>query len=150
MSLREDAAQLSEDLVALRRELHQIPGIGLHLPRKQDRVLRALEGASYEAEYPVTANRESGHEFVAETVCEVVGEERFLLAADPLTASEDFSGVLDRVPGAFVFLGATFAEDPASAPNNHPPRATSDDSVLADGAPLLAELAARTLTGEPA
>ena len=42
MSLREDAAELQPELVALRRELHQIPEIGLDLPRTQERVLTAL------------------------------------------------------------------------------------------------------------
>jgi hippurate hydrolase len=62
-----------------------------------------------------------------------------------MTGSEDFSRVLARVPGAYLFLGATFSEDPRSAPNNHSPRATFDDSVLPDGAALLAELALRQL-----
>ncbi|HEY7175276.1 MAG TPA: M20/M25/M40 family metallo-hydrolase, partial [Micromonosporaceae bacterium] len=42
MSLREDAAELQGELVALRRELHQIPEIGLDLPKTQERVLAAL------------------------------------------------------------------------------------------------------------
>ena len=42
MSLREDAAELQPELAALRRELHQIPEIGLDLPRTQERVLAAL------------------------------------------------------------------------------------------------------------
>jgi hippurate hydrolase len=100
----------------------------------------------YEDEYPATVNHASGHEFVAETVREVFGEERFAPMANPLTGSEDFSRVLERVPGAFVFLGATFAENPDDAAYNHSPRAAFDDGVLADGATLLAELAARRLT----
>ena len=42
MSLREDAAEIQDELVALRRELHQIPEIGLDLPKTQARVLEAL------------------------------------------------------------------------------------------------------------
>ena len=99
----------------------------------------------YEAEYPATVNHAEGHEFVAETVREVFGEDRFNLLPHPMSGSEDFSRVLAKVPGAFVFLGATRAEDPDSAPNNHSPRAAFDDSVLADGATLLAELACRQL-----
>lgn len=102
---------------------------------------------TYSPEYPVTVNDPAGHEFVAETVREVFGEERFTEAPDPVTGSEDFSRVLDRVPGAFVFLGATFADDPDSAPYNHSPEASFDDSVVADGAALLASLAARRLSG---
>ena len=43
MSLREDAAAIQDDLAELRRELHQIPEIGLDLPRTQEKVLAALQ-----------------------------------------------------------------------------------------------------------
>src|SRR5205814_9281613 len=42
MSMREDAATIQGELAELRRELHQIPEIGLDLPRTQERVLAAL------------------------------------------------------------------------------------------------------------
>jgi hippurate hydrolase len=100
---------------------------------------------SYQEEYPVTVNHRLGYEFAADTVREVFGEERFQPLANPSTGSEDFSRVLDCVPGAFVFLGATFAEDPDAAAYNHSPRAAFDDSVVADAATLLAELAVRRL-----
>ena len=48
MSLREDAKALNGDLVALRRELHQIPEIGLQLPRTQETVLAAIDGLPLE------------------------------------------------------------------------------------------------------
>ena len=83
---------------------------------------------------------------MAATAREVFGEERFQQLENPIAGAEDFSRVLDRVPGAFVFLGATCASDPESAPNNHSPLAAFDDSVLPDGAALLAELAQRRLT----
>jgi metal-dependent amidase/aminoacylase/carboxypeptidase family protein len=54
--------------------------------------------------------------------------------------------VLDAVPGAMVFLGATPADrDPVTAPFNHSPEAAFDDAVLADGVALYAEFAERTL-----
>ncbi|GAA3530895.1 M20 family metallopeptidase [Amycolatopsis ultiminotia] len=119
-------------------------------------VIRVCEGIAaahgldvevrYEAEYPLTVNHDEGHEFVAGTVREVFGEERFTLLPQPMTGSEDFSRVLAKVPGAFVFLGASRSADPDTAPDNHSPRAAFDDSVLADGATLLAELACRRLT----
>ena len=101
--------------------------------------------AHYETEYPVTVNDPAAYDFVADTVREIFGEERFEPLADPITGSEDFSRVLAAVPGAYVFLGATTAEDPMLAPDNHSPRAKFDDGVLADGAALLAELATRRL-----
>src|SRR3954451_13672013 len=44
MGVRDDAADLADELVTLRRELHQIPEIGLDLPLTQRRVLQALDG----------------------------------------------------------------------------------------------------------
>ena len=101
--------------------------------------------AVYHEEYPVTVNDDAEYDFAATTVREVFGEERFEQLAHPLTGSEDFSRVLNEVPGAYVFLGACRTGDPATAPTNHSPRAAFDDSVLADGAALLAELAVRRL-----
>jgi hippurate hydrolase len=100
---------------------------------------------SYDAEYPVTVNDPAEYEFAAATAREVFGEERFTELANPLTGAEDFSRVLERVPGAYVFLGACRTDDPESAPTNHSPRAAFDDSVLPDAAALLAELAVRRL-----
>jgi len=48
MSLRSDAAALHDDLVALRRDLHRTPELGLHLPRTQEKVLAALDGLGLE------------------------------------------------------------------------------------------------------
>jgi hippurate hydrolase len=75
----------------------------------------------------------------------VFGEEWFAAMPNPDPGSEDFSRVLDAVPGAYVFLGACKTDDPDTAPNNHSPLATFDDAVLPDGAALLAELAVRRL-----
>ncbi|MZG16879.1 amidohydrolase, partial [Streptomyces sp. SID5914] len=55
---------------------------------------------------------------------------------------EDFSLVLQEVPGAFLGLGACPPDrDPAAAPMNHSPQAVYDDAVLVDAAALLARLA---------
>jgi hippurate hydrolase len=102
--------------------------------------------ARYSGEYPVTRNDAAEHDFLAATVRDVFGEERFEAMDQPVTGSEDFSRVLDKVPGAFVFLGACTSDDPTTAPANHSPRAEFDDGVLADGAALLAELATRRLS----
>jgi metal-dependent amidase/aminoacylase/carboxypeptidase family protein len=79
-------------------------------------------------------------------VAELFGGERFVRTPDPITGSEDFSYVLDEVPGAFIMLGACPPDaDPATAPFNHSAEAVFDDAVLADGTTLLTELALRTL-----
>ncbi|MGH8792639.1 MAG: M20 metallopeptidase family protein [Stackebrandtia sp.] len=99
----------------------------------------------YDKEYPATVNDKAEYEFVAHTVGEVFGDARFAPMEDPLMGSEDFSRVLERVPGAYVFLGACVGDDPSAAPANHSPRAAFDDAVLADGAALLGELAVRRM-----
>jgi hippurate hydrolase len=99
----------------------------------------------HDPEYPVTVNDDTEAAFVAETARDVFGEENYQHETTPESPSEDFSFVLDNVPGAFLFLGASNAEDPNTAPSNHSPQAVFDDSVVPDGAALLAELAIRRL-----
>ena len=114
------------------------------------RDIASAHGLSATAEfvdgYPLTVNN-SGEVAVAErAVTELFGSQRFLRTPDPITASEDFSYVLEQVPGAFIMLGACPpGADPATAPFNHSAEAVFDDAVLADGATLLAELALRRL-----
>ncbi|MDN5797034.1 MAG: M20 family metallopeptidase [Intrasporangium sp.] len=100
----------------------------------------------YLRSYPVTVNDVDETAFAAKTVAEVFGPARQVDLAAPLGGSEDFSRVLQNVPGSFLFLGAVPpGQDPATAPMNHSPLATFDDSVLPDGATLYAELAVRRL-----
>ena len=74
------------------------------------------------------------------------GDDRWVSLPNPLSGSEDFSRVLEEVPGMMVFLGATPADrDPATAPFNHSPDAAFDDAVLADGVTLYADFAMRAL-----
>ncbi|MGH3327554.1 MAG: M20 metallopeptidase family protein [Streptomycetales bacterium] len=100
----------------------------------------------YHVEYPVTVNSEEAAAYTGEVVADLFGGDRFEVSENPLTGSEDFSRVLDSVPGAMVFLGAvpdgTYYEN---APYNHSPYAAFDDAVLPDGTALYAELAARRL-----
>ena len=97
---------------------------------------------SFRTVYPVTVNDEACAERALATIGELLGPERAVLAAEPSMASEDFSAVLEEVPGAFLFLGATPAGiDPDEAEMNHSPRALFDDAVLADQAAALAALA---------
>jgi metal-dependent amidase/aminoacylase/carboxypeptidase family protein len=76
----------------------------------------------------------------------VFGADRGETAQFPLTGAEDFSFVLEEVPGAFVMLGACPpGRDPETAPTNHSAVAVFDDAALADGTALYAELALRRL-----
>jgi amidohydrolase len=98
--------------------------------------------------YPVTVNDGAEVAFAERTIAELFGGGRFLRTPFPVAGSEDFSYVLNDVPGAFIMLGACPPDaDPATAPFNHSAEAVFDDAVLADGATLLAELALRRLAG---
>jgi amidohydrolase len=96
--------------------------------------------------YPVTVNDRAELDFAARAVTELFGGERYLAAPYPFTGAEDFSYVLEQVPGAMLMLGACApGADPDTAPFNHSDEAVFDDAVLADGATLYAELALRRL-----
>jgi amidohydrolase len=98
--------------------------------------------------YPVTVNDPAEAAFAAATISDVLGETRFQPMATPFAGAEDFSRVLAEVPGAFVILGACPPDvDPEVAPDNHSETAVFDEGVLADGAAVFAELAARRLEG---
>lgn len=96
-------------------------------------------------EYPMTSNDPEQFEFLARTVTDVFGANRFAIQPNPTPGSEDFSRVLQAVPGCYVQLGATVHPDAADSASNHSPLAAFDDNVLVDGALLHAELAVRTL-----
>jgi amidohydrolase len=121
----------------------------------KDAVLRLVEGlatahglraeVTWTPGYPPTVNDLAEYELARETVVDLFGggrydEEEF---ADPGT--EDFSYVLERVPGAYLSISACSDPDPATAPDNHSARAVFDDSVLGDCAAYLAEVATRRL-----
>ncbi len=98
--------------------------------------------ASFGMGYPVTVNDPTEADFAGRTADELFGPGRYFVAPQPVMGSEDFSYVLEEVPGAFVFLGACPPDrDPATAAYNHSPEAQFDDAVLPDGAALYASLA---------
>jgi hippurate hydrolase len=100
----------------------------------------------YDVLYPVTVNTPDETAFALDAARELFGPEGALVAPNPISGSEDFSLVLERVPGAMLFLGAILPDrDPRAAPMNHAPSAAFDDSVLFRQAALLADLATRRL-----
>jgi amidohydrolase len=102
--------------------------------------------AEYATEYPVTINDAAEAAFAGETIAAAFGPERGETAEFPITGAEDFSFVLEQVPGAFVFLGACPPDrDPQTAPTNHSALALFDDAALPEGTALYAELALRRL-----
>ena len=96
--------------------------------------------------YPLTRNDDAETAFVAGTLAGLVGEDHVRLDANPLMGSEDFSFVLDQVPGCFFFLECSPPDLAQENPGwNHSPTVLFDDAVLGTQAAALAELAWRRL-----
>lgn len=98
-------------------------------------------------DYPVTAVDSAEADFAAATVDEVLGPGLLIWSPNTLTASEDFSFVLNEIPGAMLFLGACPPDrDAGQASFNHNSDAVFDDGVIGAGASLLASLARARLS----
>ncbi len=96
--------------------------------------------------YPVTINDAAATERVIAIAGELIGADRVVTLDDPVMGAEDFSYVLQRVPGALAWLGARPADvDPATAPQNHSNRVVFDESAMAVGVALYAGVALRAL-----
>ncbi|MDO5739007.1 MAG: M20 family metallopeptidase [Ornithinimicrobium sp.] len=96
----------------------------------------------FQVQYPVTINDPDESAWVLEELRGVFGTERVEDRPDPLMGSEDFSYVLQEVPGTFFFLQCTPPElDPTTVSWNHSAEVLFDDAVLADQAAALAHLA---------
>ncbi|HZD02018.1 MAG TPA: M20 family metallopeptidase [Actinomycetes bacterium] len=122
----------------------------------RDQVVRVAEGVAaahgatvqveVEAGYPVTVNDPDAAELARRVGVDLVGEDRVTVLADPIMGAEDFSYVLQRVPGAMAFLGACPPGlDPDSAPSNHSSQVVFDEDALAVGVAAYAALALRHL-----
>ena len=101
----------------------------------------------WEQGYPTTDNDPAEVDRVARVSTTLLGEQGYVTMADPVAGAEDFSYVLQEVPGAYLILGATpQGLDPATAAYNHSPHATFDESALPIGSAILAGLALDRLT----
>ncbi len=123
----------------------------------EEAVLRLLEGLAaahglraeieWSPGYPPTLNDPEEYAFARATLVDLFGEDRYVEERFADAGTEDFSYVLERVPGAYVSISACASDQPVHAPDNHSARAVFDDSVLPDCAAFLAEVAIRRLAG---
>lgn len=96
--------------------------------------------------YPVTVNDEKTGQHVVDLAGALRGASQVEYMSDPIMGSEDFSYVLQRIPGAMAFLGASPpGVEPGQAPANHSNRVTFDEDVMADGVALYTGFALDTL-----
>jgi len=121
-----------------------------------DSIRRVAEGiaATYEMQasveiklgYPVTVNDAPSVDFALDVAESLLGEGKAVHMPSPVMGAEDFSYVLNQIPGAMVFLGGTpEGLNPATAAPNHSNRVMFDEASMAHGVALYSSLALRTL-----
>jgi hippurate hydrolase len=89
--------------------------------------------------YPVTVNDATVATWCRAIASDLLGEQRSFEMPAPVMGAEDFSYVLERVPGALVFLGmCPLTLQPHEAPPNHSNRMLLEESAMASGIALYA------------
>ncbi|MER7515530.1 M20 family metallopeptidase [Streptomyces sp. NPDC126499] len=92
--------------------------------------------------YPPVVNDPARTAALHDTAVALLGPDRVHHLAAPVMGAEDFSYVLQRVPGAMAFLGARRpGTPPAEAHDCHSNRVVFDEDALATGAALYAAAA---------
>ena len=93
--------------------------------------------------FPPLVNHADETDYIADIAAEVVGEENINRSAGVVMASEDFSYMLERVPGAYMQIGNGDGEGACEV---HNPGYDFNDGALPYGASLFARLVERRLT----
>ena len=96
--------------------------------------------------FPPLVNDAAEAEFIAETAAELVGEDNVNRNGNLVMASEDFSYMLNRRPGAYIQIGNG---DGTGGCEVHNPGYDFNDEALPFGASLFAKLAERKLALPP-
>jgi amidohydrolase len=107
-------------------------------------VARALGGdfeIKYELGYPATVNDPEVTGIMRQAAIDLIGEKN-VIVTKPKTWSEDFSMFAEKIPGAFMFLGA---ETKGSRREHHSPNFDLDESGLYIGPAVLTETARRLM-----
>jgi hippurate hydrolase len=113
--------------------------------------IAAAHGATASVEFtqgfPVTVCNADAVAFGERTVKDLLGEDAWITLGSPIMGAEDFAYVLEKVPGAMFFLGASHeGSDWRSCCALHSNRMVLDESVMARGAAVHAALATRFLS----
>lgn len=92
--------------------------------------------------YPVTVNDAGAADRLSRVAAALLGPDRTATMPTPIMGAEDFSYVLQQVPGALAFLGGCPpGTDPRVAAPNHSNRVVFDEEAMAAGVALYAGLA---------
>jgi len=110
--------------------------------RAEQRLIEIAEGTAamlggsasvhYDRGYPAVINNEKEAQIAKEAAIAAFGEER-VQPMKPLMGGEDFSYYLEKVPGAYLFVGAGNPDKLAKYPHHHPRFDIDEDSMLIAG-----------------
>ncbi len=106
-------------------------------------IARGMRGdidLNYTFSYPVTRNDPEAASLALNVARELLGEDSVVEAQHPSMAAEDFAFMLEKVPGAYVWLGV------GDVSGLHTPEFAFDEDVLPRGAALLTALALESLS----
>jgi hippurate hydrolase len=114
--------------------------------------IAAAHDVSVEAEvidgFPVTVNTDAEADFTLGLAADLFGEEQSMRMANPVMGAEDFSYVLNQLPGCMAFLGATPRDrDPRKAAPNHSSHVYFDEAAMSTGIATYAAVALEKLAG---
>lgn len=120
------------------------------LPKRIETIIKGVtiaSGATYDfsytESYPLTVNDEQFVELVKEVTASALGDNKIVVLKRPFMGSEDFSYYLQKVPGAFCFLGGKKeGQDPHPI---HHPRFDFDEDAMAEGLKVLTATAIKFL-----
>jgi hippurate hydrolase len=118
------------------------------MPVRIEQISRGVAGGmrgdaelDYDFSYPVTMNDEGAAQHALGVIRDLFGEENALELPNPSMGGEDFAFFLEKVPGAFIWLGV--GEDVSFL---HTPTFAFDEEILPLGSALLTALALESLS----
>ena len=121
--------------------------------RRVSSKIAEAHGATAEPEvivgYPVTSNDPDFAQFTLDAARQALGDQRVVELPNPIMGAEDFSYVIEEVPGTMMFLGGTHPDrDPRTAPMNHSNLVVFDEDTMSTGVEIYAQMALRHLGAE--
>jgi hippurate hydrolase len=136
-----ETARLGGTVRTLNAELRErMPERIEELARGVAKGMRGDVKLDYDFSYPVTSNDADAARLALGVTGELFGEERAVELDNPSMGAEDFAFFLEKVPGAFIWLGI------GDVSNLHTPQFSFDEEILSQGAALLVALALESLS----
>src|ERR671911_657708 len=112
-----------------------------HIARGVAQGMRGDAQIDYEFSYPVTMNDEGAANRALSVIGDLFGEENKLELPNPSMGAEDFAFFLQKIPGAFIWLGV--GQDVSGL---HTSTFAFDEEILPLGSALLTALALESLS----